>query len=127
METSQLTKKYPSIKSILPRIHESYREIFIRQLRMLLSPEFQVVIPDTETLSIPEAFAALGKATYRVDMLQDIQKKLGEALGYSMIKVQTQELVDLHTNCQKQVETLNQYIQAYLYHQAKETSICPIP
>lgn len=104
---------YASLSIVLKRVHPSYKEALQKKLSLLLSACYREELPSGDTIiPLSKLFEILGKATYRLEMLGDIRKMLGEALGCSVIGWSAKELEALRELCQRQVKTATELINA---------------
>jgi hypothetical protein len=113
--------QYASISTVLKRVHPSYKEALQKKLNLLLSAYYREELPSGDTIvPLSKLFEILGKATYRLDMLSDIRRMLGEALGCNIIGWSAKELEALRTICLEQVKTATAMINATTRYEHKQ-------
>ena len=115
---------YAPLDSILQRVHPSYKEALQKKLNLLLSAYYREELPSGDTIvPLSKLFEILGKATYRLEMLGDIRRLLGEALGGTMMRWSAAELEALSELCQKQVKTSTELINAMTRYNLKQEEV----
>jgi len=115
---------YTSLSNVMKRVHPSYKEALQKKLNLILSAYYREELPSGDTIvPLSKLFEILGKATYRLEMLGDIRKMLGEALGCSVIGWSAAELEALRELCQRQVKTATELINATTRYQLKQEEV----
>jgi hypothetical protein len=116
--------QYASLSLVLKRIHPSYKEALQKKLNLLLSAYYREELPTGDTIvPLSKLFEILGKATYRLDMLSDIRRMLGEALGCNIIGWSAKELEALRALCLEQVKTATAMINATTRYQLEQEEV----
>lgn len=112
----------PTLVSVLSKVHESYKEAIKDRINSIASNTKTLYnsLSNSELLSLEDAYAALGRASFREEQIIKLYKLLSDAIGSADYPwKRPKELVALQENCRKQIKTLNEYIFAYKQHERK--------
>ena len=107
--------------SDIQSLHSSYRTAILKKFESVLSP---VVLPSLEGVTLEVAYAILGRATYRLQVIEEIRSLINHAMGWMMGR-QYIELLDLADSSKRQVALSTQLIRGLYQEEAKNAEQIP--
>lgn len=107
------------MKVVLEKMSDYQKKDIACRIRRVLGPEFSASdMTGTMKEVLHKVFETIGKATYRLKNLKDIQTVIADYTG-NRFTVPT-EIVEMRDNLNRQVETCIEFVNSYFQDKEKQ-------